>query len=317
MWSASCYLCLVRNVLDQLASEKKLASGFDVTLIVIRFDRNKAQWVRANKAPRCVLQISAFQDILSTILRSRSTATNSTLLPVSIWILWWAVTSTMNRTRRASSSTITPARCPTTSTASASATGTCSSTTSLRSCRPARCKWVGSVRDGLTCSWHVVSVSSSDDKGAGCRHAVFGGTVQEERFLIWSESQWFFYWVVFSWVSTQTKRHSHALYNCISCFPYKRCWSRWICRLIMINVVWVYGEAVEVSVSLRRIFFTFSEFMAGLFPEEISKNGAKSRPTTAGSKIRNQANALTDTLMKCTPHYIRWDAIRYLSSASN
>ena len=45
--------------------------------------------------------------------------------------------------------------------------------------------------------------------------------------------------------------------------------------------------------------------MASLFPGEISKNGAKSRPTTAGSKIRNQANALTDTLMKCTPHYIR------------
>jgi hypothetical protein len=31
----------------------------------------------------------------------------------------------------------------------------------------------------------------------------------------------------------------------------------------------------------------------------------KSRPTTAGSKIRNQASRLVGQLMKCTPHYIR------------
>ncbi|CAL7941782.1 unnamed protein product [Xylocopa violacea] len=48
----------------------------------------------------------------------------------------------------------------------------------------------------------------------------------------------------------------------------------------------------------------------------------KSRPTTAGNKIRNQANRLVKQLMQCTPHYIRcikpnetkkprdWDSVR-------
>lgn len=31
----------------------------------------------------------------------------------------------------------------------------------------------------------------------------------------------------------------------------------------------------------------------------------KSRPSTAGTKIRTQANVLVERLMRCTPHYIR------------
>ncbi|KYM95106.1 Myosin-Ie, partial [Cyphomyrmex costatus] len=44
-----------------------------------------------------------------------------------------------------------------------------------------------------------------------------------------------------------------------------------------------------------------------LYPQEnIGKiKTLKSRPITAGSKIRNQANRLVDQLTKCTPHYIR------------
>ncbi|XP_012539423.1 unconventional myosin-Ie [Monomorium pharaonis] len=44
-----------------------------------------------------------------------------------------------------------------------------------------------------------------------------------------------------------------------------------------------------------------------LYPQEnVGKTKTlKSRPTTAGSKIRNQASRLVGQLMKCTPHYIR------------
>jgi len=45
-------------------------------------------------------------------------------------------------------------------------------------------------------------------------------------------------------------------------------------------------------------------FLRSLFPDPINTN-SKSRPTTAGSKIRTQANQLVEELMKCTPHYIR------------
>lgn len=45
-------------------------------------------------------------------------------------------------------------------------------------------------------------------------------------------------------------------------------------------------------------------FLQTLFPDQGNSN-AKSRPTTAGSKIRTQANQLVEQLMKCTPHYIR------------
>lgn len=47
-----------------------------------------------------------------------------------------------------------------------------------------------------------------------------------------------------------------------------------------------------------------NQFIRSLFPEDISSDDKK-RPTTAGFKIRNQANELVETLMKCTPNYIR------------
>ncbi|KAM4549321.1 unconventional myosin-If isoform 1-T2 [Odontesthes bonariensis] len=45
-------------------------------------------------------------------------------------------------------------------------------------------------------------------------------------------------------------------------------------------------------------------FICSLFPENLNTD-KKSRPTTASSKIKRQANELVNTLMKCTPHYIR------------
>ncbi|XP_077175780.1 unconventional myosin-Ie-like isoform X4 [Paroedura picta] len=47
-----------------------------------------------------------------------------------------------------------------------------------------------------------------------------------------------------------------------------------------------------------------SAFIRDLFPENLSAE-KKGRPTTAGSKIKKQANDLVGTLMRCTPHYIR------------
>ncbi|XP_032906150.1 unconventional myosin-Ie isoform X2 [Amblyraja radiata] len=45
-------------------------------------------------------------------------------------------------------------------------------------------------------------------------------------------------------------------------------------------------------------------FIRVLFHENLQAE-KKGRPTTAGSKIKKQANDLVGTLMKCTPHYIR------------
>uniref|UniRef100_A0A8C9Z2C2 Osteoclast-stimulating factor 1 n=1 Tax=Sander lucioperca TaxID=283035 RepID=A0A8C9Z2C2_SANLU len=45
-------------------------------------------------------------------------------------------------------------------------------------------------------------------------------------------------------------------------------------------------------------------FIRALFQENLNAE-KKGRPTTAGSKIKKQANDLVSTLMKCTPHYIR------------
>lgn len=47
-----------------------------------------------------------------------------------------------------------------------------------------------------------------------------------------------------------------------------------------------------------------SPFIRSLFPEEMNSDDKK-RPTTAAFKIKNQANVLVETLVKCTPHYIR------------
>uniref|UniRef100_A0A672JMX7 Osteoclast-stimulating factor 1 n=1 Tax=Salarias fasciatus TaxID=181472 RepID=A0A672JMX7_SALFA len=46
------------------------------------------------------------------------------------------------------------------------------------------------------------------------------------------------------------------------------------------------------------------DFIQSLFPENLNTD-KKGRPTTASSKIKKQANDLVNTLMKCTPHYIR------------
>lgn len=45
-------------------------------------------------------------------------------------------------------------------------------------------------------------------------------------------------------------------------------------------------------------------FIRSLFPDDVNSDDKK-RPTTASTKIKSQANELVDTLMKCTPHYIR------------
>ncbi|KAM4601250.1 myosin IEb isoform 1-T1 [Polymixia lowei] len=45
-------------------------------------------------------------------------------------------------------------------------------------------------------------------------------------------------------------------------------------------------------------------FIRNLFPENLEAE-KRGRPSTASSKIKKQANNLVQTLMKCTPHYIR------------
>ncbi|XP_060905434.1 myosin IEb [Labrus mixtus] len=45
-------------------------------------------------------------------------------------------------------------------------------------------------------------------------------------------------------------------------------------------------------------------FIKALFPENLEAE-KKGRPSTASTKIKKQANSLVQTLMKCTPHYIR------------
>eukprot|EP00002_Diphylleia_rotans_P012413 TRINITY_DN2428_c0_g1_i1.p1 TRINITY_DN2428_c0_g1~~TRINITY_DN2428_c0_g1_i1.p1 ORF type:complete len:1093 (+),score=254.33 TRINITY_DN2428_c0_g1_i1:94-3372(+) len=45
-------------------------------------------------------------------------------------------------------------------------------------------------------------------------------------------------------------------------------------------------------------------FLVALFPDKIDPDSRK-KPTTAGHKIRESAQALFDTLIKCQPHYIR------------
>lgn len=45
----------------------------------------------------------------------------------------------------------------------------------------------------------------------------------------------------------------------------------------------------------------FSMLLRSLFPEPA----ARTRPTTAGNKIRSQAGELVAKLMQCAPHYVR------------
>ena len=75
-------------------------------------------------------------------------------------------------------------------------------------------------------------------------------------------------------------------------------------------------------------------FIRNLFPEEVDDSDKK-RPTTQSFKIKNQSQELVDTLMRCTPSYVRcikpnetkrpkdWDAkrvehqVRYLNLKEN
>ncbi|XP_071965798.1 unconventional myosin-Ie-like isoform X2 [Antedon mediterranea] len=59
----------------------------------------------------------------------------------------------------------------------------------------------------------------------------------------------------------------------------------------------LFPDLIELMQSSENPFFV------QLFPEQIGSN--KSRPTTASSKIKTQANTLVQKLMQCTPHYIR------------
>ncbi|CAD6184828.1 unnamed protein product [Caenorhabditis auriculariae] len=47
-----------------------------------------------------------------------------------------------------------------------------------------------------------------------------------------------------------------------------------------------------------------NSFVRSLFPDVVDTSGGK-RPTTFSTKIRNQANVLVESLMKCSPHYVR------------
>ncbi|XP_051919723.1 unconventional myosin-Ie isoform X1 [Hippocampus zosterae] len=60
----------------------------------------------------------------------------------------------------------------------------------------------------------------------------------------------------------------------------------------------LFTDLIELMQSSQIAFFR------ALFPENLNAE-KKGRPTTAGSKIKKQANDLVSTLMKCTPHYIR------------
>ncbi|KAI8925857.1 P-loop containing nucleoside triphosphate hydrolase protein [Entophlyctis helioformis] len=79
---------------------------------------------------------------------------------------------------------------------------------------------------------------------------------------------------------------------------------------------------------------TNNHFIRALFPEEVDDSDKK-RPTTVSFKIKNQSQELVDTLMRCTPSYVRcikpnetkrakdWDAkrvehqVRYLNLKEN
>ncbi|EFA78349.1 myosin IC [Heterostelium album PN500] len=55
---------------------------------------------------------------------------------------------------------------------------------------------------------------------------------------------------------------------------------------------------------LELLQISTNQFLVGLFPDVIDQD-SKKLPTTAGFKIKSQANDLVSTLMKSTPHYIR------------
>ncbi|XP_054981018.1 unconventional myosin-If [Sorex araneus] len=60
----------------------------------------------------------------------------------------------------------------------------------------------------------------------------------------------------------------------------------------------LFSDLIELMQSSEQAFLRM------LFPEKLDGD-KKGRPSTAGSKIKKQANDLVATLKKCTPHYIR------------
>ncbi|KAG8519236.1 Unconventional myosin-If [Galemys pyrenaicus] len=60
----------------------------------------------------------------------------------------------------------------------------------------------------------------------------------------------------------------------------------------------LFSDLIELMQSSEQVFLQM------LFPEKLDGD-KKGRPSTAGSKIKKQANDLVATLKRCTPHYIR------------
>uniref|UniRef100_A0A8C9A0N4 Myosin IF n=1 Tax=Prolemur simus TaxID=1328070 RepID=A0A8C9A0N4_PROSS len=60
----------------------------------------------------------------------------------------------------------------------------------------------------------------------------------------------------------------------------------------------LFSDLIELMQSSEQAFLRM------LFPEKL-EGDKKGRPSTAGSKIKKQANDLVATLKRCTPHYIR------------
>ena len=48
-----------------------------------------------------------------------------------------------------------------------------------------------------------------------------------------------------------------------------------------------------------------NKFLQKLFQSDKVDRGGRGRPTTAGSKIKSQANELVKQLRTCVPHYVR------------
>ncbi|XP_075216177.1 unconventional myosin-Ie-like isoform X2 [Lycorma delicatula] len=67
----------------------------------------------------------------------------------------------------------------------------------------------------------------------------------------------------------------------------------------------LFQDLIELMQSSTNPFIRELFADSGVSSSNVNDKITKSRPTTAGSKIRNQANQLVSKLMSCTPHYIR------------
>ena len=83
-------------------------------------------------------------------------------------------------------------------------------------------------------------------------------------------------------------------------------WHRWISSLN------TYEQRPLLVVALvPRLQSSTDEFVRGLFPERVEKDGGndngarKKQPATGGRRLRAQCDALVRKLMDCTPHYVR------------